>query len=530
MKKFIIVAAAVCAVIIGCDRNNNGPDSSEDTLSIVTVNDNGFTMADGSSAHGRTFATGDRIGLFAVSDGEVVEGYYNLCLTASGSEPLTWQASDPEMTFPSNAVYYAYWPYTETLPSSVDITASDAEGFFSMISGAWTVSENQSGEGYDSSDLLVGMAEIEDNATLNFNMSHTMGLVEIGLPGTVYTFTNTDYDIPDYSPTGTEISFDSPVPRSKSGKYLILVRPGQFSIECTYNGEPKEFSGEATAGNCTSFSEGTGSVIEHNLQIGDFFLADGNLLSKDAPASEVAAAHVIGIVSTIDPERIGEGEKNALGGTAHAIVWATQYAGGGELYRWYTDYSSPDLNYERDESEIGFTNVPDDITNAQELYNLANADIEGYTNYHLILTERAADFEAGHYPGFMAVHQYADEVGGPVEGITTGWFLPAGGQMLDAIRNLAGLTLDGTNVQAGDWGGVLTWGDNGSVAEVINGYLEKVSPNDRLLFGDNSNGMQIAAQASPTFFRYIDFGDHGWVDYICFHKSTTTCVRPMLAF
>ena len=64
-------------------------------------------------------------------------------------------------------------------------------------------------------------------------MSHAMGLVEISLPGTFYTFTNTDYDIPDYSLSGLRISFDSKIPKSKNGRLLLVVEPGAFSIPST---------------------------------------------------------------------------------------------------------------------------------------------------------------------------------------------------------------------------------------------------------------------------------------------------------
>ena len=279
------------------------------------------------------------------------------------------------------------------------------------------------------------------------------------------------------------------------------------------------------------FSEGEPTVIEHNLQIGDFFLADGNLLSKDAPASEVGSANVIGIVCQIDPERIGNGEKEALGGTAHALVLATRGAGYGQYYSWYNDY--PTGNFERDESEIGFTNIPE-LTDPQELYSLAIADIEGYANYHLLITERAADVAAGNYRGFQAITLFKNEVGGPAEGMTTGWFMPAGGQLLDAISNLTGLQFDESNVQAssavGGWDGCLSWMEMGTVASLMNSAMEKVSFTNKIIFADAGNGIQIAAQSSPTRYRYIDFANGGWIEYLCYDKNTGATVRPMLAF
>ena len=530
MKRFII-AAAVCTVIMGCEKNTGKEEDSVDIPLTITVSDNGFSMEDGTYSNNRAFSAGDRIGLFALMNGEILEGFNNICLTASGTgDAIVWQAADPEMLFPSGAEYYAYWPYQETLPASVDLTASDAAGFFSMISEAWPVASDQSGDGFDSSDLLIGMAAPADNS-LSLGMSHAMGLVEISLPGTFYTFTNTDYDIPDYSLSGLRISFDSKIPKSKNGRLLLVVEPGVFSIPCTYSGESKTYDGNAEAGKCTSFSEGDPTVIEHNLQIGDFFLADGNLLSKDAPASKVGSANVIGLVCQIDPERIGNGEKEALGGTAHALVLATRGAGYGGYYSWYNDYSTG--NFERDESEIGFTSIPE-LTDPQELYSLAIADIEGYANYHLLITERAADVAAGNYRGFHAITLFKNEVGGPAEGMTTGWFMPAGGQLLDAISNLTGLQFDESNVQAssavGGWDGCLSWMEMGTVASLMNSAMEKVSFTNKIPFADAGNGIQIAAQSSPTNYRYIDFADGGWIEYLHYHKNKGVAVRAMLAF
>ena len=68
----------------------------------------------------------------------------------------------------------------------------------------------------------------------------------------------------------------------------------------------------------------------------------------------------------------------------------------------------------------------------------------------------------------------------------------------------------------------------------MNSAMEKVSFTNKILFADAGNGIQIAAQASPTRYRYIDFADGGadggWIEYLCYDKNTGTTVRPMLAF
>ena len=69
MKRFII-AAAVCAVIMGCEKNT-GKEDSVDVPLTITVSDNGFSMEDGTYSNSRTFSAGDRIGLFALMNGEI---------------------------------------------------------------------------------------------------------------------------------------------------------------------------------------------------------------------------------------------------------------------------------------------------------------------------------------------------------------------------------------------------------------------------------------------------------------------------
>ena len=45
MRKFII-AAAVCAVIMGCEKNTGKEEDSVDIPLTITVSDNGFSMED----------------------------------------------------------------------------------------------------------------------------------------------------------------------------------------------------------------------------------------------------------------------------------------------------------------------------------------------------------------------------------------------------------------------------------------------------------------------------------------------------
>lgn len=534
MKKILLFLISI-ALFASCAEKE---EPVTDIALTVAVTDGGFVMSDGSTVYSTAFEAGDRIGLFAVRDGAIVAGMENLCLTASGSAgSLVWQAADPEMTYPSDATYFAYYPHTDNLPAEVVPAGKTPEDFFAQVISAWDVQLDQSGDGYASSDLLVAASSPSDGR-LDMDMSHVMSLLMIELPGTVYRFTNTDYQIPDYS-LSSAVSFNEGiVPVFEGSRYLYIIKPGSYSLSGNYVADRNTVdwacSGNAVSGEAYLHSEGESIVIEHLLQTGDFFLADGTLLSKDESASVVGAADVIGIVCQIDPERIADGEREALGGVAHALVLATRNAGNGGLYRFYTDYAIWETDFEnsfvRDETEIGFPEVPQE-TNLDKLCELADANLGGYEATHLIYTERAEDLAAGNYPGFKAVYDFAAEVGGPVDGLTTGWFMPSGGQYLDAIRNLCGVTLTAAEVsESGNKEGTMTWFDNGLLSQTINATMEKVAPRCKTLYYDYQNATMVSVTAAPDLHRYIDLADGGWVDYLCAWKYTTSMVRPMLAF
>ena len=113
-------------------------------------------------------------------------------------------------------------------------------------------------------------------------------------------------------------------------RYLVNPALAAATILAGGYGGNREFTIAPTgleAGSYKVYKVDGGRVEKnHTLQVGDYFLADGNLLSKDAAAEMVAQAEVAGIVFQTAPSRIGEGEKNALGGEAHGLVLAAKNA------------------------------------------------------------------------------------------------------------------------------------------------------------------------------------------------------------
>ena len=227
--------------------------------------------------------------------------------------------------------------------------------------------------------------------------------------------------------------------------------------------------------------------------------ADGSLLSKDADAATVGSSEVVGIVFQINPDRIGEGEKAALGNSVHGLVMATKTLGDYEPFQWFVDASG---NYSRDETEIGIEDyVGSDSYNT---FELVDDDIEGYETNRLIREKRAADFEAGYYPVFKAAYESSPAT---LMNLTTGWYLPSNGQWFDIVRNLGGVALEHDGFRSGEPTDFY-WENLDSPLLGINAAMSKVSAENKNDFV-NSGYYWTASTATSDMARYIGLRDVG---------------------
>ena len=326
----------------------------------VTVEDAGYvTSRAEEQGYTTVFTSGDKIGVYAVKGGEILAE--NACLQAVAglNGKVTWQpvgvlANDAEAT------YFAYYPYVESLPAAVDATAADAEQFFAAVADAWQVAEDQSDyAAYTASDFMTASAKIDENQSLRFVLNHRMALAEITFPTTRYVFTN-EPAIPDYVLLKAEnIVFNGfkPFEKKEAALYAYIVNPSATgkALSGSYGKEPMvnewSFTPNVKPGTVNTYNidrkKGEGE-IKHLLQVGDFFLSDGRLLSKDADASVVKAADVVGIVFNINPDRIGDDEKQALGGVVHATVFSVTEAEYNNTENLFCSSAA------RDETAIGF--------------------------------------------------------------------------------------------------------------------------------------------------------------------------------
>lgn len=494
----------------------------------AAVSDNGFASEDFKIT--RDFASGDRIGVFAVKEGAVLDSIDNLCVTLGDNG---WETADGTMlTADSDITYYAYWPYTESLPSDVHPEGIDDYSFFSDVIDKWEVPSSQEDAGtFEAADLMTACGTANGD-TLSFAMNHQMFLVITELPHKRYIFTN-ENGLPDWNVPATGITFEGFGPyRHEDGTYRYIVNPmsPEMTLSGTYGeGEEMqswEYRTEAVAGGLYYNKIGSGAeTVEHNLQVGDYFLADGSLLPKDADPSLISSSDVIGIVFQLNQSRIGEAEKEALGGNVHALVMATKTVQNDNYFAWYNNNGVSS----RDETEIGMVSTYDD--DPYKAFELSDADINGYAKTKALREQRPEDYEAGYYEAFKAAADFRNEVGGPSESLnTTGWYMPSCGQVFDILRNLGGVTLNdsdgfiGSNLASFYWDGI------GPVVTNLNQAMSNVSEENKNDF-KNSGYYWTSSYCLDDEARYygvIDFGSN--VMCVSTYKSDILHVRSILAF
>lgn len=316
----------VCSLFIvsSCSQEENIENALQPKEFIINITDAGIHNAKNTRAtefgYTTTFQHGDKIGLFAVKDGQIVNDINNVCLSCYIMPTSTaWIPENKTLPYDEKlegATYYAYYPYDETLATS--FKANDSTDPFIDIVKNWTIGENQAGE-YTKYDLMTGSAQAVldgKNYTLNLKLNHRMAMVEIQLPSTTYNFTNTDqtiepYSIPAANPTFTLAKGENeaieiqPYYEAVTDKYRLLLNP-----ETAYTVAGKFTSSENRnyAINITGIQAGTYAPytidggtqkIDHELKIGDFYCSNGFLVAANEVENSEYKDKIIGIVYQI---------------------------------------------------------------------------------------------------------------------------------------------------------------------------------------------------------------------------------------
>lgn len=363
-----LAALLLIAGLAGCSEEETLSGTPGDTRPpvTITVTDGGYTPDDAArqstarsdirqnaddrpstravdNGYATTFTAGDKIGLDAVVGDAVVSS--NIPLTHNGTG-WTGEAYYEG----AKAKYFAYYPYQSTLTGTPDASATDASDFFANVISAWTPATDQGTHAaYTASDLMTGSGTIGAKQTggtysLELTMTHAMALVVIETPATKYTLTDKDgKSLPDYCIPAPDTRFYGFTPYNPSpGTYRYLVKPGQSGVadlmgSYTATGSDgsssvtKEYAvspnGITTANYALYKVDGGITSKTHTLQVGDFYMNDGSLVSKDAELSEAQKQACIGVVYCVDNSFItGNSTNKSKGGFIHGLVVALKNA------------------------------------------------------------------------------------------------------------------------------------------------------------------------------------------------------------
>ena len=490
--KHLFMFCGIAALAFSCSKGESKdpsgsitPPETAPALPLTVQVTSGSYAAIGGEDIPVVISEGDAIGLYILGSDNPEVTAVKLTLGGDG----TWSASE-ELEHTEGNRYFACYPWQEQPGGAIHADAENDETFFAEMISEWIPAADQSTpEKFAAASLMTATGKTtatDESATLVLQFTPRTALVGITFPQTVYKFTNTP-SIPDYTVPASNIVFDGFTPSNLDNEvYLYQVNPDSDSeIKGSYgDGETWTFAAaDCESGNLTLQAVGDGDTEkQHTLQVGDFFLADGHLLSKDTEAATVAAAPVVGIVYQIDPSRISEAEKEALGGKVHGQVISCQ------MLIPRTENSSKWCTYggtgDRDESSIGLKPIPDLNSDHATNVKLADAAIDGYYYTTQILTQRADELE-NLYPLFCEIQNFATLAGGPVSGIhATEWYLPAIGQWFDVIRGLGGydMAVDSPDLSPFILDGIeyvdtfyRTYKDDVDVVASLNKAMEKVS-------------------------------------------------------
>lgn len=440
---------------------------------------------------------------------------------------LVWENSNKGPKYYPDVDYYAYYPYQTSLVGDVDISATDASGFFANIIGEWQPASDQSThEKYTAQDLMIAKG-VFDNKNLSFGMKHQMALVVIELPGIRYSFSNINPSVSDYIIDPLDTQFDNFSPcRMEDGTYRYLVRPSQASL--TFTGGYTDPYGKNKGWRIeTNISNGMykyfkiegelTSVSRYNLQAGDFMMKDGTLIGKDATLTQAQKDACIGIVFWVgDPTKGAHNngtQSTDFDGTAlrkeqpqctHGLVVALKDASAGVGMLWQNTLTAV--------SSWTNSNTPYGSIAAGTGENDALNKLRGYNNTRSIRAYNANGDNTSKVLPVQAIDTWAVSTLVPTTG--SGWYLPSEKE----LTLLCGK--DVNNIWSNNSGGT-------GMSDVVNGQLTKLGSHAATIQAAYYwSGSESALHSDNVLYVYFS---NGYVDRLG-KVNGRSRVRAILAF
>lgn len=410
----------------------------------ISVNTQDFVSEDGSRATtdaGRTtaFVEGDAMGVYVISnDGTVICNNEKFVYNGTA-----WEAAN-ELYYWKNANYIAYYPYNADLTAQNITTVDAIKTKFAEPADFYT---QNTAEAYEKADLMLDEVNSHANGTIQFNLAHQFSMVEINVPVRKYVTSeaqgNFEYTAPVSLTWTTALKIgDKEVTPYSTGKgsFRFIVPSGKVSFTldgCLIydEGVPVNFGSSTepqsinlASGTCkvynVTYDKVSSDVVTRDLEVGDYYYSDGSIYpygnqEGDNDKSKPVKDGCIGVIF-----EVGTGFPNTP--WTHGSVLALHDSNGENGIDAWCKWGTA--------ANTIATNIIADITTPESKTELINKK----NGYAMSYSEELGSVEA-----ISKAKAYTVEV--PGDNVTSGWYLPAMGQLLDVVAKLGGVTVSNTD-------------------------------------------------------------------------------------
>lgn len=446
--KTSVALMVVSAALASCTQEeivqNDVP--TRQTLNI-SVNTQDFVSEDGSRATtgtdaGRTtvFADGDEMGMYVISsDGTVICNNEKFVYNGTA-----WEAAN-ELYYWKNANYIAYYPYNAELTSQ-NITSVEAiKAEFAKSGDFYT---QNTAEAYEKADLMLDAIQKPTDGELEFNLAHQFSMVEINVPVRRYKTTEAQGNFEYTAPvsltwtTALKIGDKEVTPYSTGKGSFRFIVPSATDLSLTLDGcliydegvpvyfgsSTKPQSINLASGLCkvynVTYGEVKNTVVTRDLEVGDYYYSDGSIYpygnqEGDNDKSKPVKDGCIGVIF-----EVGTGVPNTP--WTHGSVLALHDSNGENGIDAWCKWGTA--------ANTIAANIIADITTPESKTELINKK----NGYEMSYSEELGSVEA-----ISKAKAYTVEV--PGDDVTSGWYLPAMGQLLDVVAKLGGVTVSNTD-------------------------------------------------------------------------------------
>ena len=449
MKRLMLYTVLGVCLFSACQQEELGEAGiATDTVGLrLTVSASDFVPADSAATRAfddesvTTFEYGDKVGV-SVLDGSGKLVANNLPYTFDGTN---WNADGTALYYDPAAVNYTYilyYPYDAAANGATSIEALKALDAFAVQA------DQSSEEAYRQSDLMVWSTTASGTALeqINATLTHVRASYSL-LPAVKMILDNTSQSAISYVPN----SLGDVVFQDGNGEYIYPYRAedGSFryilptdykgTIRWFYSYEEKRYGGtwEPTTGVTANTRYSRVEVLKDfgeytidKAQLGDLYCRDaqgkGYLLPSEA-ASAGIDYECVGVVFALGHSQYDTSDYSATGigqEKCHGYAVALSEAETNLFIGWGTRNTALDL-------------YPEGVDNL----NNPDQDWDGYLYTRKIVTHvggeemlkpMSGENEDGYPATYYAVVAYKNLVAAPTN--SSGWFLPAIGQLLEVFR------------------------------------------------------------------------------------------------